>query len=107
MADSPGEPFREVLPDLLERWQAEGLLSRRQVRAILAREGLAAPPHRPTSPWAATLSALGALVLGLGIIALVGANWRELPGWAKLLSVLLPMLGAYAGGYHLRYRQGA
>jgi len=107
MADSPGEGFRETLPEVLERWQAGGLLSRRQVRAILTHEGLIDPARRTMSPWAATVSALGALVLGLGIIALVGANWRDLPGWAKLLSVLLPMLGAYTGGYHLRDRQGA
>lgn len=103
------EPPRESLPALLERWQAGGLLSARQVRAILAHEGLGdgEPPRRAASPWAVTVSALGALVLGLGVIALVGANWRGLPGWAKLLTVLLPMLGAYAGGYRLRDRPGA
>lgn len=99
----------ELLPGLLWHWQAEGLLSARQVRAILIHEGMedGAPQPRAVSPWAVTVSALGALVVGLGVIALVGANWSSIPGWGKLLGVLLPMLGAYAGGYTLRDRPGA
>ncbi|SEJ59949.1 Predicted membrane protein [Deinococcus reticulitermitis] len=88
----------------LQRWAELGLLTPAQVQAILKHEGWTGLTvgDRTPSPWALTVSLLGALVLGLGVIALVGANWAEIPGWAKLLGVLGLMLGAYAGGYRLR-----
>lgn len=97
------DAWRRALPEALQRWQTQGLLSMEQVQAILAAEGLSPHGARPApAPWAVIVSATGALVLGLGVLALVGTNWQELPGWGKLLCVLLPMLGAYAGGYRLR-----
>lgn len=88
----------------LYRWAEQGLLTPPQVAAILEHEGWSdlTPGERPPSRWALTVSLLGALVLGLGVIALVGANWAAIPGPAKLLGVLGLMLGAYAGGYRLR-----
>ncbi|RTR29410.1 DUF2157 domain-containing protein [Deinococcus radiophilus] len=93
-----------ALREQLARWQAAGLLSAEQAAAIWnheqQREGHT--PSRP--PWAVTVSVIGALVLGLGLIALVAANWDGLSRTVRLVGLIALMLGSYAVGYRLRDR---
>jgi uncharacterized membrane protein len=100
------DPFNERLPGVLQEWQQARLISTRQMQAILAHTGLAdtglGEAPRTVNPWVVTLAVLGALVLGLGMIALVGSNWATVPDGLKLAGVLLLMLGAYTLGYRLR-----
>lgn len=107
------------LSEQLERWLAAGLLSHEQAQAIAnfeaahfagaqqatAQQPIPAPKGKFSA--ALTLSVIGALVLGLGIIALVAANWGTLPQGLKLAGLVLLNLLAYAAGYALRDRPGA
>ena len=97
----------------LTRWQAAGLLSEAQARAIAEFEARAAgEAARATANGrrlsaAATLSIIGALVLGLGLIALVAANWGTLPQTIKFAGLVLLTLTSYGVGYALRDKPGA
>ena len=72
------------------RWQSAGLIDEDAVRRIVAWE---AAHRRPVWVWA--VAGLGALAIGLGVLAVVGANWESIPAWVKL-SVDLGVTGLLA-----------
>jgi len=59
------------------RWQAAGLIDVETAARIVAWE---ATHRRPVFLWA--VSGMGILALSLGIMAIVGANWEDIPGGA-------------------------
>jgi uncharacterized membrane protein len=61
------------------RWQAAGLIDGEAAARIVAWE---ATHRRPVFLWA--VSGMGILALSLGIMAIVGANWEDIPAWLKL-----------------------
>jgi len=68
----------------LKRWRGAGLIDDDAVGRISAWE---ATHRRPVWLWA--LSGMGALAIGLGMVAVVAANWEEIPADAKLAGDLL------------------
>lgn len=75
----------------LRRWRSAGLIDDGAVERISAWE---ATHRRPLWLWA--LSGMGALAIGLGLVAVVAANWEEIPAGAKLAADLL-LTGLCAG----------
>ena len=68
----------------LKRWRDAGLID----DSVVARIGAWEARHRrPIWLWA--LSGMGALAIGLGVVAVVAANWEEIPAGAKLAGDLL------------------
>ncbi|HPQ68131.1 MAG TPA: DUF2157 domain-containing protein [bacterium] len=68
---------------MLSRWQEQGLLTAEQQSAIVAheRDNVAVGRGR----WVLYgLLMTGGCVLGIGIISLIAANWRAIPGWIKM-----------------------
>jgi uncharacterized membrane protein len=61
------------------RWQAAGLIDGDTAARIVAWE---AAHRRPIFLWA--VAGMGTLALSLGIMAIVGANWEDIPAWLKL-----------------------
>ena len=68
----------------LKRWRDAGLIDGGTVARIADWE---AAHRRPVWLWA--LSGMGALAIGLGVVALVGANWEDIPAPLKLSGDLL------------------
>jgi uncharacterized membrane protein len=68
----------------LAAWVREGLIDADTAQRIEAYE---ATHRRPTALYA--LVGLGALAIGMGLIAIVGANWDEIPAYLKLVSGLV------------------
>ena len=68
----------------LKRWRDAGPIDDSAVARIGAWE---ARHRRPIWLWA--LSGMGALAIGLGVVAVVAANWEEIPAGAKLAGDLL------------------
>lgn len=65
----------------LDEWVQADLLTAEQASAILAFE-----EARPGAHWALIgVMALGALVVGIGVISVVAANWQSIPDGVKLL----------------------
>lgn len=73
------------------RWQRAGLLDDDTVGRIVAWE---TTHRRPVWLW--LVAGLGALAIGLGVLAVIGANWETIPAWLKLavLLVLTALLAA-------------
>jgi uncharacterized membrane protein len=63
----------------LRRWTAAGLIDAATAGRIGAWERAHA---RPLGLWA--MAGLGAIAIGLGVMAVVGANWEDIPHWLKL-----------------------
>ena len=88
-----------IINKKLDQWQQAGLLSPAQHDAILAFE--AKQPNR-SSWWLYSLMILGAVIIGLGIISLIAANWADIPDVLKL-SVDFLLLLALAGSIYWQY----
>ncbi|MBF0437049.1 MAG: DUF2157 domain-containing protein [Magnetococcales bacterium] len=77
------------MPQQLQEWTREGLISPDQAAAILSFE-----KGRSKTNWLLySFMSLGAGVLGIGILTLIAANWEQIPKTIKLGSDLLLMLG--------------
>jgi len=89
-----------IAEHLTRRWQNAGLIDGALARRIIAWE---ASRRRPIWPWA--LGGTGALAIALGIMAIVGANWDDIPAWIKL-SVDLALNSACAVAVYVFWRAG-
>ena len=50
------------------------------------------------------LSTLGASLVGLGVVLLIGANWNSIPHLIKIFMSVLSVITANYIGYWLRYK---
>ena len=99
--------FRNRLASEVGGWEREGLVSAEQAQAILRRYDLSATETLPAEPAApdsgvvalppdiaerttlvsraiSIIGVMGALLVGLGIIIYVAANWDVIPVWARV-----------------------
>jgi uncharacterized membrane protein len=75
------------------RWQADGL-----VDAALAQRILARYPDAGERAWGRTIfSAIGAVLVGLGVILFFAYNWQAIPKAAKLALVFVAFAAAHGG----------
>jgi uncharacterized membrane protein len=100
------ETFQEQLPREVAAWQEERLISEGQARALLARYGLVEGElEARRSGLVTALAFLGALLVGIGVITFLAANWAFVPGWSKLLLIFAAVILAYGTGYWMRYER--
>ncbi|MEM8930516.1 MAG: DUF2157 domain-containing protein [Acidobacteriota bacterium] len=79
----------------LEDWQAEGLIDSRQADAIRTRYPLGA-----SADWGRlVLSAIGAVIIGLGVILFFAYNWDDMPRLVKLSVIFAGLIAAHGGGW--------
>lgn len=83
----------------LDQWLQAGLLTPAQYEAISSYE--LAHPQR-TNTWLYSFMVLGALIIGLGVISLIAANWAYIPETVKL-SVAFALLMILASGIYWQY----
>src|SRR5262245_9835399 len=84
----------------LARWRAAGLIDDKTAQRITAWELSQA---RPVWLWA--LAGLGAFALGMGVVAVVAANWERIPGWLKI-AVNLALNGGAAAALFVAWQRG-
>ena len=97
----PTHPIEARIESRLEEWKKRGLISEDQAIRIADYEA-----KRPSRNWiASAFITLGVVVIGIGIISLVAANWSSIPDAVKLAVDFLLLLGI-AGAVH-RYRGDA
>ena len=92
--------YRTRLAADLPAWQARGWIGEEGARAILD----SLPPARPGAGLTALVATLGTLLVGLGAVALVAANWEEIPRLARFVVLVATMAAAYAAAGWLRAR---
>ena len=78
----------------IDTWQQEGLVEPGQADALRRRYPV--PETRPVGRL--ILSALGAVIIGLGVILFFAYNWQDMPKEAKLGVLFVALISAHAGG---------
>ncbi|MBF0517219.1 MAG: DUF2157 domain-containing protein [Nitrospirae bacterium] len=106
--DGDNTSFIRKLRQESELWLSEGIIDSRQRDAIMARYREAAEPGGAViqSQLIFTLSILGALLLGAGLILFFSANWSAIPKWGKISLIFAGMLSSYGTGYYLGFEKG-
>lgn len=95
------EKFNQQLKKEAQQWQEEGFISNAFYEALAQRYGFDAVVNSGSHRFIATIISLGCILLGLGLITFVAANWQV---WSKPIKVLL-LLGCFSltniGGFLL------
>ena len=109
---SPASDFARQLPAEVARWQTDGLITDEQAAAILLRyPAPATPPSAEPAAGSAignrvvsVIAVMGAVLIGLGIIAFIAANWSEIPKLVKLAMMVVGTPAIYVIGWFVGYR---
>ncbi|MDA1128223.1 MAG: DUF2157 domain-containing protein [Chloroflexi bacterium] len=102
------EQFLEKLPRELSRWESDGIITSEQGQAILGSYSpseLAPASSRAQGRLVTSLSIVGSVLLGLGVILFFAANWDGIDRWPKVGIVLASIITAHGLGYYLRYHR--
>jgi len=95
----------------IEEWKNQGIIDDYQAKKILSIYGLAEIPLEITSPIGedksvkliTVISALGAILVGVGAILFVGSNWNKLSDFLKLTILFGTTFVTYFAGWKLKY----
>lgn len=98
------EKFRQELRDESAQWRQEGLINTELYEHLRQRYQLDQIESGSSSRFIAVLLGLGGILLGLGAITLVAANWQA---WSRLLRMAVifsAFLGVNATGFYVWQR---
>jgi uncharacterized membrane protein len=97
--------FQRKLEREIELWLKEGVLLPEQKERILARYRLIKRADEKAGPGKliTTISILGSILVGVGVILFIASNWSAIPKWGRLLIVFFSMLASYGSGFYFRY----
>lgn len=83
------------LEKLLSDWVLNDLITKEQAKKISHHE-----ENKPSNSWVLYgFLILGALVIGIGIISLIAANWENIPDTVKLIIDFLLLIALATGSY--------
>ncbi len=96
---------RELAADAHE-WVKDGIVSPKQAEQILARYGASYPEEGKNKDRGyLILMSLAALMIGLGVIVVIGANWDEIPRWIRM-SLMFVIVAITNGAGLYKFKQG-
>jgi uncharacterized membrane protein len=105
--DGTGSAFHRRLVQEMARWQAEGLITPEQKGRILECYRRVEEIEQKAGPGKliTTISVLGSILVGVGVLLFIASNWSEIPRWGKLGIIFSSMLTSHCLGYYLRYEK--
>ena len=97
--------FLRKLEQEIELWLKEGIILPEQKERILVRYRLIKKADEKAGPGKliTTISILGSILVGVGVILFIASNWSAIPKWGRLLIVFFSMLASYGSGFYFRY----
>ncbi|PIG91768.1 DUF2157 domain-containing protein [Gloeocapsopsis sp. IPPAS B-1203] len=95
------DKFRHQLRHEAQIWQAEGLINDLQYEQLSQRYQFNTLDSTASHSFIAILVGLGSILIGLGIITFVAANWQELPRGGKVTLLLSLFIGVNIVGFWL------
>lgn len=97
--------FQRKLEQEIEFWFKEGIIALEQKERILARYRLLKKADEKAGPGKliTTISILGSVLVGVGVILFIASNWSAIPKWGRLFIVFFSMLASYGFGFYFRY----
>ena len=98
--------FVERIQREIEVWRSEGIISSDVAVTLASRYGDSEDVGRPfaLNRLSAAIVIFGAILVGLGIIAVLAANWGALSDTAKIGVMIVATTTAYVVGWLLAYR---
>ena len=104
---APRDVFVRRLRAEVQQWEADGIITAEQAEAIRGRYESDAPASSGSAIGnrvVSVIAIMGAVLIGLGIIAFIAANWSEIPKLAKLAMMVVGTPAIYVIGWFLGYR---
>ena len=95
------EKFRRQLRQEAKLWQTEGLIDNYLYEQLSERYQFYSLEKTANSRFIAILISLGSILLGLGIITFVAANWQEWSKELKIVILLTLFIGVNTAGFYL------
>ena len=102
MAEQTTRRFRVALAQELDGWQNDGLIGADVASTIAARY----PVLNQSSRMITILLIIGVVLVGLGVLLFVGANWDTMSRLAKLGIIVGAVLTSYVGAWRCKYEPG-
>ncbi len=98
--------FVERIRREIEVWRSEGIISSEVAETLASRYGDSEDDGRPfaLNRLSAAIVIFGAILVGLGVIAILAANWDAISDTAKIGVMVLATTTAYVAGWLLAYR---
>jgi uncharacterized membrane protein len=93
------EKFRHQLRHEAELWRAEGLIDDSQYEQLLERYQFNILDTSARNRFVTILIGLGSILIGLGVITFVAANWQELPRIGKVIILMSLFIGVNIVGF--------
>ncbi|MGB7441894.1 MAG: DUF2157 domain-containing protein [Coleofasciculaceae cyanobacterium] len=97
----PSEKFRRRLYGEVEQWRKEGLIDTSVYKQLYERYQFAELENSARNRFVLILLSLGSILLGLGIITFVAANWQAWSRELKVILLLSVFVGLNAVGFYL------
>jgi uncharacterized membrane protein len=102
----PSEKFRHELKTEATQWLQEGLVNQAQLEQLVDRYQLEQLEDNAKGRFVGILISLGCLLIGLGVITFIAANWQEMTRPVKVVLLLSLFLIVNIGGFSLWQRSG-
>jgi len=94
------DPHHRWLLERLPEWERDGLIGTDAARTLRERYTAGREPQRSQSGLVQIImGALGALLIGAGLIAVIGYNWDDFPRSVRLLFAFVPLLATQIAGF--------
>ena len=101
------EKFRRQLRQETEKWWQEGLIDSSLYQQLSERYQFSQIETAASNRFVVILLGLGGILLGLGMITFVAANWQEWPRGFRVFLLLSLFVGVNASGFYLWRRPAA
>jgi uncharacterized membrane protein len=98
--------FKHQLGPALDLWVSEDLITQEQARRLRTYYQLDELAHVGQGRFGAVLLAFGGILVGLGVISFVAANWAAISPATRAICGLLLMLAVDVAGFKLWQRPG-
>lgn len=94
------DKFRQQLQREVEQWRSQGLISAEQSQQLAERYEFAKLDGAARDRFVVVVLGIGSVLLGLGVITFVAANWQAIPRELKLLLLLTLFVGVNTTGFY-------
>lgn len=95
------DKFRQQLQQEMDEWRSQGIISAEQARQLAERYKFAQLDGMARDRFVTVVLGIGSVLLGLGVITFVAANWQAIPRELKLLLLLTLFVGVNTTGFYL------
>lgn len=95
------ERFRRDLAGVLDRWVADELVTADHAGRLRAHYRIDDLDEQAGSRFVLTILVLGSVLIGLGVISFVAANWAMIPPSVRAIGCTLLLVGCNVGGWKL------